>query len=424
MGTADYRSELADGRVAADGRRQDPEPISGVRRRIVDYVVRGARSHIYAAIVTVLIAVVGVAGSVFTEQIGSAFPFVWPWLDLKGNFPFVDLPVEGFSAPALVFWIFLILTGLVFGVRQWAIDLARKETQARADIAVQRLEHLIRTVPSADFLMRFWDIYCMCDATMEGALSIDAGADAETLRTAIRKVLRGLALLAWEYDGRPDPAEVTYAANIMVYRPREEVSEDEWPSLRERMLFDPVVDLEDLRGVLDLRLLDLSTTALSREAAPDAGLEPLALPLLERAHVSLPPEYRLRWRILPGAPIAFHLRQASHFVNAADLLTWCEENGMFTQEVKLRLAEYFRPDAGPMVGSFVSLPLLGTDPEGEPIAVLNIHRSDPGLLKEVESAAEHFVPIVRPLQLMLWKLLAALRKAETDEIRAEVHARP
>ncbi|HEX7051971.1 MAG TPA: hypothetical protein VF188_17315 [Longimicrobiales bacterium] len=412
-----------DDREAAAAARRDPESISVVRRRTVDYVVRGARSHVYAAVVTVLIAVVGVAGSVFTEEIGSAFPFVWPWLDLKRDFPFVDLPVDGFSAAALVFWIFLILTGLVFGVRQWAIDLARKESQARADAAVQRLEHLIRTVPSADFLTQFWDIYCMCDATMQGTFSVDAGADAETLRTAIRKVLRGLALLAWEYDGRPDPTEVTYAANIMVYRPKEEISEDEWPSLRKRMLFDPVLDTEDLRGVLDLRWSDLSTTAFDEEASADTGLSALALPLLERAHVSLPPEYRLRWRILPGAPIAFHLRQASHFVNAADLLTWCEENGMFTREVKMRLAEYFRPDAAPMVGSFISLPLLGTDPEAEPIGVLNIHRSDRGLLKEVESAAEHFVPIVRPLQLMLWKLLAALRKAEIEELRAEVHAR-
>lgn len=384
------------------------------RPRVGEHLVVGARSSVYAALVTVLLAVVGVVGSVFSTEIGSAFPFLWPWLNVRSEFPWISFPYDGWSPVATLFWTVLIATGVTFGVRQWAVDLARQENQARADEAVQRLEHLIRTVPSADFLARFWDIYLICDAALEGALRPEDGApDREILNTAARQILRGFALLAWEYDGRPGP-DVNYAANVMLYRAREEVPEAEWPSVRERMRFDPSVDWDDLRGVLDLQRDDLSTTAFSDEAAPDETLIPLALPIWKRESVTLPPDYRRKWRLFPGAPIAFVLDEASHFVDAKDLLAWCTENGLFTEDAILSVAEYFRPDDGPPVGSFISLPLKGPDDEAEPIAVLNLHRSESGLLKEAEGAAEHFVPVVRPLQLMLGKLLWEVRHLSTD----------
>lgn len=370
----------------------------------VSSLLRRSSSWGYAVVSTILLAVVGIAGSVFSETIGDAFPFVWPWFTIKRESPFIGWPYEGWSWTATVFWCFVLLAGAAFALRQREVDAARRAAQAKTDDAVRQLERLIRTVPSSDFMARFWDIYRLCDEATDESLR---ERDDETIRAGVRVILRGLALLAREYDGRPDLEGAGYAANIMLYLPKAHIPESEYHAIRERMRFDPVVEPDDLKGVLDLKV-ELSTTASSEDASPDPNLVALALPIWKRDQVSLPPDYRVRWRVLPGAPVAFLIRQASHFVAAADLIRWCEEHGDFNEEVKARLREYFRPDATPAVGSFIALPILGNDLTAEPIAVVNIHRAERGLLTESESAQELFVPIVQPIQLMLWKLLRAL----------------
>jgi len=374
-------------------------------------VFRCARSVPYAVLLTALIAIVGLLGSLYTQEIRDAFPFYWPWLRFGGD-PYVQLVGPGLSWAAGAFWGILLLTALVFGVRQSAVDHDQRQAQAGLEGAVADLEKLIRTVPSPDFLAAFRDTYMLCDDATQSILAPERDAPGPLeIRMAIRQLLKAVAILAWRYDGQP---AVDYGANVMLFRPREEIDSAEWPELRQRMPFDFAVDETDLRGVLELQV-ELSATDQTAPEDYDRALRPLAIAIPVRSQYHPAGEPKPRWRVLPGAPLAFIQRSADHYLDTSRLDKWCEQFGDFSLQQRGAVAEYFRPGPELRVGSMLSV-AIGHGDEGPVLGVLNIHRSSSGLLKETESALQQFVPLLDPIVLMLARLLLELSPQENGRL--------
>ncbi|MES2179984.1 MAG: hypothetical protein V4550_19140 [Gemmatimonadota bacterium] len=61
--------------------------------------------------------------------------------------------------------------------------------------------------------------------------------------------------------------------------------------------------------------------------------------------------------------------------------------------------------------SFISIPLAPPPGDGDPIAVLNVHRSRPGMLRDT-NPEQHFTPVVSPLLRILTRVLIELLRLE------------
>jgi hypothetical protein len=333
------------------------------------------RGPIYATLVTLLAVIAGVLGSVYSPEIGKSFPLYWG-------------PYDSFSLPVLLFWSTLLAFALLFFFRQAATDKAR-----------QQLVELIRTLPPADFLSEFDRVLRECEQVVEQVRS--GSVQTEAIEGAIRVVLDGIVTLAGLFDGRP--YGVTYAANIMLFRQTRSVPEAELKLLMDRLRFrDTVLDARALQGVLDLQL-PLSTTTATARPDPDGNLQPLALPI--------PPSIRSedgrRWRLLPGAPLAFITGNMELYTDTSTLGQWCRTYGDFSETVCAEVESYFGSSTGMRIRSFVSFPLADADN----IGVVNIHRDQPGLLGEKEPAKQ-FLPLMRPFRQLCLSLLRTLQQRD------------
>jgi hypothetical protein len=337
-------------------------------------VFRGA---VYATLVTLLAVIAGVLGSVYSREIGSAFPLYWG-------------PYDSFSVHALAFWGTLVAFALLFFFRQAATDRAR-----------QQFVDLIRTLPPAGFLSEFDRILRECEEAVTAVLG-EPTQTTEALERAIRVVLDGVVTLAALFDGRP--YGVTYAANVMLFRETRELPETEILDLKNRLQFlEPAVDIRALDGVLNLQL-SLSTTTATREPEPDLNLKPLSLPIPS----SIRSADGRRSRLLPGAPLAFVTGNMELYTDTSTLGKWCRTYGDFSESVCGAVEAYFGSPTGMRIRSFASFPLAGERETG----VINIHRNRPGLLGEKEPAKQ-FWPLMHPFRTLCLRLLKA--RGETTE---------
>ena len=226
--------------------------------------------------------------------------------------------------------------------------------------------------------------------------------DKATVEKCIRVVLRLVATLAQKFDG--DHPDVRYAANIMIFRLASELTGPGLDELQERLQFsEEGVGVENLRGLLDLEL-SLSTIASDLNSNRDPNLTGFALPIPKTARTES------GMKVLPGAPVAFVDKEVDIYIDTRNLREWCDKYGDFTEDVKRQLEAYFNKNEG-IIRSFVSIPLFCSTDEDEkktdPIAILNIHSNRPGLLKEKGEPVIHFVAIIRPIQVIISKLLVA-----------------
>ena len=119
----------------------------------------------------------------------------------------------------------------------------------------------------------------------------------------------------------------------------------------------------------------------------------------------------VRYKVFPGAPLAFTEREPSHYTDTAGLPRWCEVYDDFTRQIITSMAEFFVKSP---VRSFLSVPLFVLTDQGfdedtvDPIGVLNIHSSQTGLLKGGGEPLTHFTSIIRPFQIFLVQLLILL----------------
>lgn len=332
------------------------------------------RGPLYATLVTILAVIAGVLGSVYSKEIGNAFPFYWG-------------PYDSLSPHALGFWSTLVTFALLFFFRQAATDRAR-----------QQLVDLLRTLPPADFLSEFDRVLSACEEAAATVLRDSVGTT-EAVERAIRVVLDGVVTLAALFDGRP--YGVTYAANIMLFQETSSLPEPDMVRLKERLKFlDPEIDARALYGVLDLQR-PLSTTTGTREPEADGDLQPLALPI----PASIRSGDGRRWRLLPGAPLAFVRGSMELYTDTSTLGEWCRTYGDFSGTVCGAVEAYFGSPTGMRIRSFVSFPLA----RAREIGVVNIHRDQPGLLAEKEPAKQ-FWPLMHPFRTLCLQLLNAREK--------------
>jgi hypothetical protein len=351
---------------------------------------------LWPTVLTLLVIITGGYGSVFSDQIRSAFPLSFG-------------PYGGWSWHATTFYFLALIAAWLFFWRQRADDHQRKILTEQTE----KLETLIKTLPPANFLEHFAKYYITADKAMEVAFGPPPDQlDQQNLERSARHILRLVAVLAQAFDG--NHMNVTYAANVMLFRPSEGLSQLQQTAIEPRLRFrETGVHCLGLKGILDL-VTRFSTTSTNEQELPDPTLHPLALPVPH--HVTSP---QGRYNVLPGAPLAFATSQFSYFADTWQIPDWCERQGDFTAAVREQLRQYF--ERAQHFRSFVSIPLVGTgqilgfaDAEAQtPLGVLNIHSSRSNLLKGGASGAlggfnplEQFAFVTQPLIVMLAKLLA------------------
>ena len=147
-----------------------------------------------------------------------------------------------------------------------------------------------------------------------------------------------------------------------------------------------------------------------RRDIADDSLLPLALAIPTKENESTVHAGESRSRVLPGAPRAWLEKRLQVYTDASDLLDWCRSEGAFSEVIIGELEHYFTGDSAPKIGSFISSHLeIGDE---EPVGVVNIHRSSPGILKNQEASADLFYHVSRPLLLMLTRLIKELKRQE------------
>jgi hypothetical protein len=272
------------------------------------------------------------------------------------------------------------------------------------DERADELSRLIRTLPPAEFLSLFHSVYSECDRLLTRVLENPEEQTLDNVKAIIRAVLYGVATLAKKFDGSPSGAE--YGVNIMLFTPSDSLArlnEGDRDSLQQRLRFcESETDMTALAGVLDLRL-DLSTSTQTGADSPDTVLVPLALPVPREIYG----KDKKRRRVVPGAPLAFCEGTLSGFDDLRSLAQWCRDEGDFSQSVILEMEQYFNETARPWIRSFISIPLSSPSDDRPKRGVLNIHSNKTGLLQEKEPSA-HFVPLLRPFQSILLRLLVML----------------
>jgi hypothetical protein len=354
----------------------------------IERLQRFPRTAFSATLVTALGLVAGLFGSLYTDNIKTAFPFV------LGHGPL--------SGPAMLFWGSALSATLLFFVGQRTSEIDRRESEARLDQRSDELGILIRTIPPTDFLFTFREIFWECGEAWWEIINSKTEITAGAVEEAIRIVLGGAAKLAKKFDAAsPD---VIYAANVMQFIPSDRLDDKKIAEVKDSLRFAAAeTDLRALRGLLVLER-ELSTTTVSGTLGQrDDSLVPLALGVPHETH---DPSGR-RWRVLPGAPMAFCSGGLAAYVDTRTLGEWCRTEGDFPPSTATAVEEYFNDSRTASDRSFVSIPIKPL--EGQPIGILNIHRNEPGLLKE-KQPAEQFAPLVTPLIFILTRLLERLKQ--------------
>ena len=165
-------------------------------------------------------------------------------------------------------------------------------------------------------------------------------------------------------------------------------------------------DRRQLHGVLLLRT-DLSSSTGGEDDLVDQAIQSIALPVPDQQRDS-----KGRYKVLPGAPLAFATRKVDGYRDSQSLLQWCRERGDFQPSVLDRLQDYFSPGgAGQAVRSFVSRPLSEDD---APFGVLNLHADRPDILGPAPERREVFLGMLTPFVNDLTSALLLLIEAECN----------
>jgi hypothetical protein len=304
------------------------------------------------------------------------------------------------TAGAAAFLLLVPLTAALAFVRQWVVDQKREEVQRRFDAAARDIPELIRTLPDLEFIDHLGTVL------RKHLVLLRALDDLQSRAQGMSTVLSAIAELASKYDrgvgGR-------YAANLMVFV--ENSDSRPWRPLVKFFDGDP----EQLGGLL---VLPRDFTADS-DGCEDKCLREFALPVPREAGVKRSAGGD-GYRVMPGAPMAYLLRNLEHFKNAAELADFCEKECDFTRLVRSQIKEYFATHASDISGLF-SYPVFGRlkVKNGSPhdatrtgeesvLGILNVHWSRPGGRLARPEAAQLFIKATLPLQVIISHLLVDL----------------
>lgn len=265
---------------------------------------------------------------------------------------------------------------------------------------VDKVHDTVTTMPPADFLVAFRDAYDACLEAGLAAIRDGSQADAEK---AIRVSLSNLLGLAtrWDEPVNRNQRGLVYRANIMIYRDINGMDK----STRDRILRsrrfvvgrNAECTFSLVHGYLEL---DKELTTIGKDGTQiDDSLSDLALA------VTFPNADDVKKKLvlnLPGAPCAF--------VNGAEDWVWdtkemrkkCDETGAFDKSSLDDIEDYYMKDSKGR--SIIAMPI--SDENGERVAVVNLYRNRPEILRNERRATE-FCALVLPFTVLLGRLLSA-----------------
>lgn len=344
------------------------------------------------AVVTIL---AGAASSFFGDEIQQTFLVVWT-------------PSTAVAWKATAFWLLVACAGLLLGGSQWARSQSALRSRREVDAQVGRLEAAIRrieTLPPEQFLTDHQTI--LRKAGRSTLVTLAPPVTVALIESAIRNILGCIIQLARQYDGAR--MQSTYAANLMLYRPYGGVI-----AVDAHRPFDSTPDSRPTDGpVLEL-VRALSTTSAMKRFEPDSEVAPLVLRIPQKIEPTKDKDMHERHPVLPGAPWAFVHNEYVGFPTISELDGWLERNSSESTEVIESVRTYFRTGAGARIRSFACMPIQGLGgPTDLPLAVLNIHSDDSGILQEQGGA--RFSPLSEPFRMLLSILIVSRETAESKQ---------
>jgi hypothetical protein len=320
---------------------------------------------------------IGALASVWTNDLASTPPLSWL---------FTPDPKAPRAYAAVIFWVLLVLWGVIFFFHQRSISQRESEETKRLERLVVRAPH--RGAFNDARVAATVGVECLKQARAA------SGREAELAVSGIQKVLQEVARFAKRFSGRTD---AQYGANLMVARSIGDLEQD--ADLRTSLRFFDLTKEQTatLRAVLAME---------ERFVVTDAGAKPRQVPRISLPVPSAPYDDRKRWLALPGAPMTFLTDEPAVHQNLEQFVSDCEEFGDFRPSAIASMRSYFEGDAA-SVRSFASYKV------GD-LAVLNIDCSEGFLLGDEEEFIASFTALLLPTQLVLADLVALVYAQSTS----------
>jgi hypothetical protein len=328
---------------------------------------------------------------------------------------------HGFHPWVTAFWILLALGLVILGLKRIAVRDARVERleerqamsamQSTLQKVTESQESIVSRVVPLEMVRSFSfvqdGVHQSFTATMRAESALrekHAPCEdlAETIRKGIRAVLSNVVQLVADIEQRPQTA--VYAANIMRYYPVDALDGERGPSVAEtkqKLRFAVGTrTLKQARGVLDLDPR-LSTSTQTSAEDQDPLLVGMAMTVPK-----IPKSENDRWRVLPGAPLAF-VTASTWGADAVALVELCRDGAWeVPAKVATQIADYLASEDGRHIQSLIAHPLMA-ETGRQPQAILNIHVNELGLLRNTETR-DRLLYLLRPSILVLLDLLVAL----------------
>ena len=355
----------------------------------------------YAAVTTIIGVFAGFYGSLYSYDIKNSFPF-----SLNGFSYFSDV--------SLIFWSLLVLFTALFFLGQLAATVKRKDEVNILSSQTEELGNVLRTLPPKNFLEKFTSIYECSYLASQAALANDSFSK-EDIEHSIRIVLVGITALASSFDSNyknhvikeGKKKDIVYGANIMLFRKISDIEPEEMDEFTDCLFFcEDEIRISKLEGILVLQT-NMSTNT-EDDGAPDAELRKFVLPVPQ----TIKSDVGDRYRVLPGAPLAYASNEMNIYKNTNSLKRWCEENGDFSPTVCAKVGDYFASDKAEGLTSFISIPLGLDSDEKDTLGVINIHRNLEDILSGEENA-ELFRFLLTPFICLLIKLIGSMDRCSS-----------
>lgn len=401
----------------------------------LDYFEWAAQSPIYAPLVTLSVAALGVLASIHPEKVQASFKTILP----EGT--------EGTIGAASGFWTLLVISAILFWGRRAAQARSdRRDQDARRQLiedqeeAVAKLRKEFRTMPPTTFLNHYRDIYReiypYCAFTLQYLRQTEDSYKSEIaiVLETIQLGLGALAALAQRFDQADHDR---YTANLMLYVKSSILSDLQLESedINDKMLHMPKdLGVNRIRGFLDFRK-DLSAVSEGQHLGSAENLN-LAFPMAEDhgpVAFGIPREARgtdatgglEKWRIGPGAPHALLTGKPGLFKNTDEIEAWMEDNTLLGIEARQETMSFVNSEGEPHIGSFISLPLPIVDIDHAacesfldptlPMGVINIHRVERGIMAGQEESLEYFDTTVMSIIFAISELVKEMAVLDSEE---------